>query len=49
MNHTKSEQIQIEALEHIVGGVNSPSRSYKAVGGGAPSSWNEQKVLIFMM
>ncbi|WP_144511761.1 glutamate-1-semialdehyde 2,1-aminomutase [Bacillus sp. FJAT-22090] len=36
MNYTKSEQIQIEALEHIVGGVNSPSRSYKAVGGGAP-------------
>ncbi|MDN4495004.1 glutamate-1-semialdehyde 2,1-aminomutase [Ureibacillus aquaedulcis] len=36
MNHTKSEEIQIEALEHIVGGVNSPSRSYKAVGGGAP-------------
>lgn len=36
MNHTKSEEIQIHALEHIVGGVNSPSRSYKAVGGGAP-------------
>jgi len=33
---TKSEQIHNEALEHIVGGVNSPSRSYKAVGGGAP-------------
>ncbi|MDQ0115039.1 glutamate-1-semialdehyde 2,1-aminomutase [Paenibacillus harenae] len=25
-----------QALAHIVGGVNSPSRSYKAVGGGAP-------------
>ncbi|MGO4540099.1 glutamate-1-semialdehyde 2,1-aminomutase [Paenibacillus sp. 2TAB19] len=25
-----------QALEHIVGGVNSPSRSFKAVGGGAP-------------
>nr|WP_106781119.1 glutamate-1-semialdehyde 2,1-aminomutase [Lysinibacillus timonensis] len=36
MNHTKSEKIYNEALEHIVGGVNSPSRSYKAVGGGAP-------------
>ena len=36
MNHSKSEQIYAEALEHIVGGVNSPSRSYKAVGGGAP-------------
>lgn len=36
MNHTKSEELQKDALEHIVGGVNSPSRSYKAVGGGAP-------------
>jgi glutamate-1-semialdehyde 2,1-aminomutase len=36
MNHSKSEQIYAEAQEHIVGGVNSPSRSYKAVGGGAP-------------
>ncbi|WP_247747366.1 glutamate-1-semialdehyde 2,1-aminomutase [Alkalihalobacillus sp. BA299] len=36
MNHTKSETLYKEAVEHIVGGVNSPSRSYKAVGGGAP-------------
>ncbi|WP_078549833.1 glutamate-1-semialdehyde 2,1-aminomutase [Litchfieldia alkalitelluris] len=36
MNFTKSEELHKEALEHIVGGVNSPSRSYKAVGGGAP-------------
>ncbi|WP_068776962.1 glutamate-1-semialdehyde 2,1-aminomutase [Paenibacillus sp. FJAT-26967] len=36
MNHTKSEQLHEEALIHIVGGVNSPSRSFKAVGGGAP-------------
>ncbi|MGE7022572.1 glutamate-1-semialdehyde 2,1-aminomutase [Solibacillus cecembensis] len=36
MKHTKSEQLHEEALQHIVGGVNSPSRSYKAVGGGAP-------------
>ncbi|MED3662800.1 glutamate-1-semialdehyde 2,1-aminomutase [Ureibacillus sp. FSL K6-8385] len=36
MNHTRSEEIYQEALKHIVGGVNSPSRSYKAVGGGAP-------------
>lgn len=36
MNVTQSEIIQKEAMEHIVGGVNSPSRSYKAVGGGAP-------------
>lgn len=31
-----SETLYQEALQHIVGGVNSPSRSYKAVGGGAP-------------
>ncbi|SFG13768.1 glutamate-1-semialdehyde 2,1-aminomutase [Sporolactobacillus nakayamae] len=30
-----SEKLYAEALEHIVGGVNSPSRSYAAVGGGA--------------
>lgn len=37
MNRTKSEQVYSEATEHIVGGVNSPSRSYRAVGGGAPT------------
>lgn len=37
MNRTNSEQIYEEACEHIVGGVNSPSRGYKAVGGGAPT------------
>ncbi|MTT33258.1 glutamate-1-semialdehyde 2,1-aminomutase [Terrilactibacillus sp. BCM23-1] len=31
-----SERLYDEALQHIVGGVNSPSRAYKAVGGGAP-------------
>ncbi|RLQ92361.1 glutamate-1-semialdehyde 2,1-aminomutase [Falsibacillus albus] len=36
MNFSNSERLHNEALEHIVGGVNSPSRSYKAVGGGAP-------------
>lgn len=36
MNRTHSEQLYEEALKHIVGGVNSPSRSFKAVGGGAP-------------
>ncbi|MDQ0216826.1 glutamate-1-semialdehyde 2,1-aminomutase [Oikeobacillus pervagus] len=36
MNFSNSERIHKEALQHIVGGVNSPSRSYKAVGGGAP-------------
>ncbi|WP_312472543.1 MULTISPECIES: glutamate-1-semialdehyde 2,1-aminomutase [Neobacillus] len=36
MQFTNSERLHSEALDHIVGGVNSPSRSYKAVGGGAP-------------
>ncbi|AYC30220.1 glutamate-1-semialdehyde 2,1-aminomutase [Paenisporosarcina cavernae] len=36
MIHSQSEKLHAEALEHIVGGVNSPSRSYKAVGGGSP-------------
>ena len=36
INRTRSEQLYEEALQHIVGGVNSPSRSFKAVGGGAP-------------
>nr|WP_026680505.1 glutamate-1-semialdehyde 2,1-aminomutase [Priestia megaterium] len=36
MEFTKSEALHKEALKHIVGGVNSPSRAYKAVGGGSP-------------
>lgn len=36
MNRTHSEALYVEALKEIVGGVNSPSRSFKAVGGGAP-------------
>ncbi|WP_349409501.1 glutamate-1-semialdehyde 2,1-aminomutase [Pseudalkalibacillus sp. SCS-8] len=36
MNRDQSTSLYNEALEHIVGGVNSPSRSFKAVGGGAP-------------
>lgn len=36
MNRKTSEQLHKEALEVILGGVNSPSRSFKAVGGGAP-------------
>ncbi|WP_274363034.1 glutamate-1-semialdehyde 2,1-aminomutase [Paenibacillus thermotolerans] len=36
MNHEKSHQLYKEAQQHIVGGVNSPSRSFKAVGGGTP-------------
>ncbi|TDL98348.1 glutamate-1-semialdehyde 2,1-aminomutase [Macrococcus brunensis] len=36
MNFSESERIQKDANEYILGGVNSPSRSYKAVGGDAP-------------
>lgn len=36
MNRDTSASLYQEALEHIVGGVNSPSRSFKAVGGGSP-------------
>jgi len=36
MNRSKSESLYQEALQHIVGGVNSPSRSFKGVGGGTP-------------
>lgn len=36
MDFTRSKQIYDDALDVIVGGVNSPSRAFKAVGGGAP-------------
>lgn len=36
IQRSQSSALYEQALEHIVGGVNSPSRSYKAVGGGAP-------------
>src|SRR5206468_7706180 len=36
VSREQSERLYQEALVHIVGGVNSPSRSFKAVGGGAP-------------
>lgn len=36
MGLKNSEVLHKEALKYIVGGVNSPSRSYKAVGGGSP-------------
>ncbi|WEG12268.1 glutamate-1-semialdehyde 2,1-aminomutase [Pullulanibacillus sp. KACC 23026] len=35
-NRTQSQTLYEKAQEVIVGGVNSPSRSFKAVGGGAP-------------
>ena len=44
---TKSEALHKEALEHIVGGVNSPSRSFKAVGGGAPVAMERGKGAYF--
>lgn len=36
MNITNSEKLHKEAQENIVGGVNSPSRAFKGVGGGTP-------------
>jgi glutamate-1-semialdehyde 2,1-aminomutase len=36
LNIARSERLYEEALDVIVGGVNSPSRSFRAVGGGAP-------------
>lgn len=36
MERKESERMSKEAQSLILGGVNSPSRSYKAVGGGAP-------------
>lgn len=47
MNYAKSEAIHAEALQHIVGGVNSPSRSYKAVGGGSPVAMARGKGAYF--
>lgn len=43
----RSEQLYQEALKHIVGGVNSPSRSFKAVGGGAPVFMKEAQGAYF--
>jgi glutamate-1-semialdehyde 2,1-aminomutase len=47
MDFSQSERLHKEALEHIVGGVNSPSRSYKAVGGGAPVAMEKAKGAYF--
>ncbi len=43
MIRTNSELIYKEATEHIVGGVNSPSRGFHAVGGGAPTVMERAK------
>ncbi|MGB6406780.1 MAG: glutamate-1-semialdehyde 2,1-aminomutase [Planococcus donghaensis] len=47
MNHSTSEELHKEALVHIVGGVNSPSRSFKAVGGGSPVAMERGKGAYF--
>ncbi|WP_453991024.1 glutamate-1-semialdehyde 2,1-aminomutase [Bacillus nitroreducens] len=47
MDFSKSQELYNEALKHIVGGVNSPSRSYKAVGGGAPVVMERAKGAYF--
>lgn len=47
MERTRSEQLYQEALKHIVGGVNSPSRSFRAVGGGAPVFMKKGKGAYF--
>ncbi len=36
LNINRSKELYREAEDHIVGGVNSPSRAYKGVGGGTP-------------
>lgn len=44
---TRSAALYEEALKHIVGGVNSPSRSFQAVGGGAPVFMTRAKGAYF--
>ena len=48
MNTTNSEQVFNEATKHIVGGVNSPSRGYHAVGGGAPTVMERAEGAYFL-
>mgnify|MGYP001453216425 CR=1 FL=1 len=47
VSRKQSEKLYEEALKHIVGGVNSPSRSFKAVGGGAPVFMQRAKGAYF--
>ncbi|WP_164669998.1 glutamate-1-semialdehyde 2,1-aminomutase [Virgibacillus doumboii] len=47
MDFSKSKALHEEALEHIVGGVNSPSRAYKGVGGGTPVYMEHAKGACF--
>lgn len=43
----RSQELYEQALDVIVGGVNSPSRSFKAVGGGAPVFMKKAKGAYF--
>ncbi len=47
MQRARSEKLYEEALDVIVGGVNSPSRSFHAVGGGAPVFMKKAKGAYF--
>jgi glutamate-1-semialdehyde 2,1-aminomutase len=47
MKREKSERLHAEACDVILGGVNSPSRSFKAVGGGAPVTMEKAKGAYF--
>ncbi|MDY7221442.1 glutamate-1-semialdehyde 2,1-aminomutase [Halalkalibacterium halodurans] len=47
MNRSRSESLFQKAQSLIVGGVNSPSRSFKAVGGGAPVFMEKAKGAYF--
>ncbi|MDG5786268.1 glutamate-1-semialdehyde 2,1-aminomutase [Evansella sp. AB-P1] len=47
MNFSKSETLYNEATEVILGGVNSPSRSFKGVGGGSPVFMKKAKGAYF--
>lgn len=47
MDFTISKQLHEEAQEHIVGGINSPSRTYTGVGGGSPVFMEHAKGAYF--
>ncbi|WP_096187933.1 glutamate-1-semialdehyde 2,1-aminomutase [Evansella halocellulosilytica] len=47
MNHEQSKKLYKEAQDVILGGVNSPSRSFKAVGGGQPIFMKKAKGAYF--
>ncbi|WP_027415593.1 glutamate-1-semialdehyde 2,1-aminomutase [Aneurinibacillus terranovensis] len=47
MDHLRSEQLYEEAKDVILGGVNSPSRAFKAVGGGAPVTMEKAEGAYF--